>query len=43
VNQTNVANISPGYVIRLGKFSREPERAEPLTIDHENERAVSDV
>jgi hypothetical protein len=38
--QTNVANIQPGYVIRLGKFSREPEA---LTIDHESECAVSDV
>jgi hypothetical protein len=31
--QTNVATITPGYVIRLGKFSREPEAADPLTID----------
>jgi hypothetical protein len=34
------AIFSPGYVIRLGKFSREPEA---LTIDHESECAVSDV
>jgi hypothetical protein len=38
--QTNVAQITPGYVIRLGKFSREPEA---LTIDHDSECAVSDV
>ena len=34
--QTNVAAIQPGYVIRLGKFSREPaieQEREPLTID----------
>jgi hypothetical protein len=34
--QTNVAAIQPGYVIRLGKFSREPaieQELEPLTID----------
>jgi hypothetical protein len=36
--QTNVAAISPGYVIRLGKFSREPaieqdQEREPLTIE----------
>ena len=37
VNQTNnTAAISPGYVIRLGKFSREPaveQDQEPLTIE----------
>lgn len=37
VNQTNnTATISPGYVIRLGKFSREPaieKEHEPLTIE----------
>jgi hypothetical protein len=34
--QTNVATITPGYVIRLGKFSREPaveQDQEPLTIE----------
>jgi hypothetical protein len=34
--QTNVAAIQPGYVIRLGKFSREPaieQEREPLTIE----------
>jgi hypothetical protein len=35
---SNVAAITPGYVIRLGKFSREPQA---LTIDHERECAVS--
>lgn len=43
VNQTsNVAAISPGYVIRLGRFSAPEglpalERAEPLTIDAQGE------
>jgi hypothetical protein len=37
--QTNVAQITPGYVIKLGKF-REPEapaldQGAPVTIDHE--------
>jgi hypothetical protein len=34
--QTNVAAIQPGYVIRLGKFSREPaveQEREPITIE----------
>jgi hypothetical protein len=39
--QTNVATITPGYIIRLGKFSRGPEdealaaqlQSEPLIID----------
>jgi hypothetical protein len=34
--QTNVAAIQPGYVIRLGKFNREPaveQEREPITIE----------
>jgi hypothetical protein len=34
--QTNVAAIQPGYVIRLGKFSREPaieQEREPFRIE----------